>query len=342
MPTEMRLWRIEEGQPKPISGGTLDLESRLENWLRDDIGLVNDELLVIGQQVRTAYGGIIDLLAIDSSGNLVILELKKDRTPRDIVAQALDYASWVQDMGHDAVVSCASDFFDRVGMNRTLAQAFRDKFNEDLPEVINESHRIYIVASSLDPATERIVEYLSETHSVDINAATFAYFKVGDDELIGGLMLLDEEVVQARAETGSALRRRRRYATEEELREVARENGVVELWDKAIRGFDSIFKGRPTFSQSTITWYARIAGFSAGAAIIGIAPGEPSSPENGLALRMIPERVAEHFSVSECEVGRICGSSLRDLPGFESERREGYCFDNERLDKLITLLSDHN
>ena len=77
MPTEIMLWRIEDDTPKPVSQNKLDLESRLENWIRDDIGLVNDDLLVIGQQVPTDHTGEIDLLAMDSDGNLVILELKR-------------------------------------------------------------------------------------------------------------------------------------------------------------------------------------------------------------------------------------------------------------------------
>ena len=82
MPTEIKLWQIEDNKPKHIQQGRLDLESRLEDWLRDDIGLVNNGLLVIGQQVPTEHTGDIDLLAIDSDANLVILELKGDRTPR--------------------------------------------------------------------------------------------------------------------------------------------------------------------------------------------------------------------------------------------------------------------
>ena len=96
MPTEMKLWRIEEDTPKPVDPDTLNLESRLEDWIRDDIGMVNDDLLVIGQQVATEHTGAIDLLALDPDANLVILELKRDMTPREVVAQALDYASYVQ------------------------------------------------------------------------------------------------------------------------------------------------------------------------------------------------------------------------------------------------------
>ncbi|HEY3406632.1 MAG TPA: hypothetical protein VGK53_00510 [Propionicimonas sp.] len=58
--------------------------------------ILGERLLAIGRQVHTPYGKIIDLLAIDADGNLHVLELKRDMTPRDVVAQALDYGSWVR------------------------------------------------------------------------------------------------------------------------------------------------------------------------------------------------------------------------------------------------------
>jgi hypothetical protein len=44
----------------------------------------------LGRQVIT-IGGRIDLLGNNAEGNLTIVEFKRDRTPRDIVAQALGY-----------------------------------------------------------------------------------------------------------------------------------------------------------------------------------------------------------------------------------------------------------
>ena len=295
--------------------------------------------------METAYSGKIDLLAINRAGDLVILELKRDRTPREIVAQALDYASWVQGLGHEDVAGCASNFFKKqLEKDETLDQAFRDKFGENLPEVINESHRMYIVASSLDPATERIVEYLSETHGVDINVATFAYYKVGDNEWIGRSMLLDDDVVQTRAESRSLYKRRRRNATEEELREVVRENGVEALWDHAVNVLPPLFQNRRArFSQTTMTWYGE-AEASKNAAIIGIVPG-PSSSENGLALRFSYKRVAEHFEVSEIDVRRVCGDDLPVLETVESSydsHFNDHFFDSERLDELVKLLSSES
>ena len=249
MPTEIKLWQIEDDTaPVQSLRTSWILESRLEDWLRRDIGLVNDDLLVIGQQAPTDHTGDIDLLAIDSNANLVILELKRDKTPRDIVAQILDYASYVQNLGLSDIQEIAgnSDFLD----GKSLEEAFREQFGYDLPDPVNQTHRMYIVASSLDSSTERIVGYLSETHGVDINVATFAYFNVDGQEIIGRSMLLDEGTVQTRVATRSGSKRRPPL-TLEELRDLAEDNGVADLWDRAYKVFLPLSQSRGR-SQSTL------------------------------------------------------------------------------------------
>ncbi len=331
MPTEIKLWHIEDDKPKPVSQDKLDLESRLEDWIRDDIGLVNDDLLVIGQQVPTDHTGEIDLLAMDSDANLVILELKRDRTPRDIVAQTLDYASHVQNLGLSDIEEIASnaDFLD----GKDLGQTFRDKFGEDLPEFVNQAHRMYIVASALDSATERIVEYLSETHGVDINVATFAYFNSNGQEMIGRSMLLDEEVVQTRSETRTAPKRRR-YLTQAELRDLAEESGVEGLWDKAVEGFWPLSQSRGR-SQSTLFFNVRLNGGSG--AFISLRPME-STAKNGLVITVNFGYIAEHFDLSKDQIEQVCGSLIRDDSKWNHAT---YFFDEYQLDRLIDLLKQN-
>ena len=66
--------------------------------------------MLIGRQQRTDFGGIIDLLAVAPDGALVLIELKRDRTPRDVVAQSLDYASWVEKLKPEDIAAIYSRF----------------------------------------------------------------------------------------------------------------------------------------------------------------------------------------------------------------------------------------
>ena len=97
MTQRVRLWKVRPDQPPAeIPSTQVDFEDKLEDWLESDVSLLDANLLVIGRQVLTDFGGAIDLLCLDSSGDTVVIELKRGKTPRDVTAQALDYASWVK------------------------------------------------------------------------------------------------------------------------------------------------------------------------------------------------------------------------------------------------------
>ena len=83
---------------------------------------MSTDLLVIARQVRTASGAEIDLLCMDSSGALVVVELKRDQTPREVTAQALDYASWVKDLQEEEIKKIAAELFKGRARNRLPVQ----------------------------------------------------------------------------------------------------------------------------------------------------------------------------------------------------------------------------
>ena len=177
MAEEVRIWQVDKADAlKEIERSKLDREQRIEKWISSDISLLSPDLLIIGEQVETASGNFIDLLCMDRSGNLVILELKRDKTPREVTAQALDYASWVKDLDTEDVEGIAARYLK----GETLEAAFQSKFQIELPEVINEHHAMRVVASEIDDSTERIIHYLAESYGVDINAVRFQFFQAED------------------------------------------------------------------------------------------------------------------------------------------------------------------
>jgi hypothetical protein len=192
MPTKMALWRINSDKPQPINTAKLDLESRLEEWVEDDPSILGIDIMLIGRQVPTAFGGFVDFLALDASGKLIVIELKRDRTPREVVAQALDYASWARTLTPKDVYLIAEDY---LGDGLDLDSAFLDAFERQLPESLNSEHEMLIVASELDDSSERIIEYLVEEYGVGINGVFFSFYSDGQSEYLGRSWLASPDSV---------------------------------------------------------------------------------------------------------------------------------------------------
>jgi hypothetical protein len=151
--------------------------------------------MLIGRQEPTGYGGRIDLLAIAPDASLALIELKRDRTPREIVAQALDYASWVEKLTSEKI----AQIYQRFSKGGTLDKAFKERFGAELDEeTLNQSHQIILVAAELDDSTERIIRYLSD-RDIAINTLFFQVFQHGEEKLLSRAWLIDPGETQVRA-----------------------------------------------------------------------------------------------------------------------------------------------
>jgi hypothetical protein len=186
MPIAFEMLRIDSEITR-LSPSRLEDEARLETILKKDIRFLGLDLMILGQQVITSFGKRVDLLAIDEQGNLVIIEIKRDRTPRDVVAQLLDYGSWVKTLKHDEILA----IFSRESPTVRFEEAFANQFGSSPPETLNQAHQLVVVASELDHSTERIVAYLSTVYSVPINAVFFQYLRDGSHEYLARTWLID-------------------------------------------------------------------------------------------------------------------------------------------------------
>jgi len=200
MPIEVGIWRLDANKPEKMVMSTIDSEIKLENSIVQDISILSAQLMLIGRQVATSYGKFIDMLAIDMSGNLSIIELKKNRTPREVVAQLLDYASWVQALSYEDIATIYSD----KNFGKKLEEGFSDAFDISLPEQINQRHDLIIVASGLDTSTERIISYLTDNYGVPINAVFFRFFRDGDRDYLARTWLIEPEEAERKVSKSAA------------------------------------------------------------------------------------------------------------------------------------------
>ncbi|MFG2282303.1 endonuclease NucS domain-containing protein [Streptomyces asoensis] len=191
MPLEFGLWRVDD-KPVRVTTRPMSLESRLEELIEADPGILGHPLLLIGRQVLTQHGKVVDLLGLDAEGSLHVLELKRDRTPRDVVAQVLDYGSWVQELTNDQIRDIYTSYARSRGLAEELDEAFALRFGGTPPEVLNATHALTIVASEIDAATERIITYLASGFQVPVNVLFFRYFEDEGRSYLARTWLIDE------------------------------------------------------------------------------------------------------------------------------------------------------
>jgi len=301
MAEDIRIWKILAGDNLcELSKSRLDIEERIETWIEKDITIISNNLLIIGRQTVTDYGGIIDLLCLDNNGDVTIIELKRDKTPREVVAQTLDYASWVNKLSNDRVTEIANQYLKE---NGPLEKTFQSYFQTELPEILNENHKILILASDIDSSSERIINYLSESYGVAINAIKFQYFRNNqNDEFLARIFLIDPGQVEVRTRNIPSTKRKPRL-NYEELHAIAEQKGVDEIYNRICEGLKPFFKTYTTQSSlgfEAITEKGRKS-------IISLIPQE-SDPENGLRFQVYLSRFANFFDISEDRVSSLFSS----------------------------------
>ena len=336
---QVRLWEITSDRklteiPTRYSG----LEQWLEDWLVSDISVLDPALMVIGRQVRTGFGGFIDLFCIEGNGDLMVVELKSGRTPREVTAQALDYSSWVKDLGFDDVVGIADRFLGGPG---SFAPAFRDRFETDPPEQLNQGHRSLVVADSMDSSTVRIVRYLAWL-GVPINVATVQHFQDSDGrELLAQVYLIEPEEVRPRVRSSSA---RSAYRTVNELQALADENGIGELYRRLRDGVRGIF---------TANAYSRTVGYvrrleNGGVRTLLLVSVDPSDG-GGMKFTVHGTRFEQHMGIEMADLRTMLPENtvdcnVRSWSGSSPEEREsargleGLFHTAEEVDRFVSGL----
>ncbi|NED11582.1 endonuclease NucS domain-containing protein [Streptomyces sp. SID9124] len=191
MPLEFGLWRVDD-KPVRVATRPMRLEARLEELIEADPEILGKPLLLVGRQVQTDHGKFIDLLGVDAEGALHVLELKRDRTPREVVAQLLDYGSWVQDLSNEQVREIYSAYARSRGLGEELDEAFALRFGSSPPQELNSTHTLTVVASEVDAATERIVTYLASGYQVPLNVLFFRYFEDEGRSYLARTWLIDD------------------------------------------------------------------------------------------------------------------------------------------------------
>ena len=207
----MPIFRLEDNKLIIAQETTVELEQHIEIWIENSPAALVQEresILWIGRQTSASVeeGTIFpDLLGVDIEGNLIIVELKRDAAPREVVAQLLEYAAWANELSDSEIYKIAEVYFDTRDefKGKTFSNVFREVFDiletDELPP-LNRSLRLFIVAGEIPSGVTRVCRFLRTLHSVDIKCLDVSIFQTESGEKLVGMetKVGDEDVITSK------------------------------------------------------------------------------------------------------------------------------------------------
>jgi hypothetical protein len=149
--SENRILKLDQ---KRFADFGLRERTHLQQWMADTPDALGEELLIIQQEFDgfAATRERLDLLALDKSGQLVIIENKLDDTGRDVAWQALKYAAYCSTLKKAQVLDIFQRYLDRHGDGGNAETKISEFLDEDsLDEIVlnaGTDQRIIFIAAN--------------------------------------------------------------------------------------------------------------------------------------------------------------------------------------------------
>lgn len=223
----------------------VDLEFRerehLQEWLVYQPDALGEELLIIQKE----FDGFddtrerLDLLALDKNGNLVVVENKLDDTGRDVMWQALKYASYCSSLSKAQIIEIYQKYLDRYcegGDAKALLCDFLDV--PELEEVVLNSgtnQRLMLVAAHFRKEVTSTVLWLL-SYNIQVQCIKVTPYAMGDDLFLNIEQIIPTPEAQELM-IGMSVKEAEEKNTEVELK--SRHKIRLAFWEHALEAMKS-------------------------------------------------------------------------------------------------------
>ena len=134
----------------------------IQEWVAANPGILGEDLLIIGKE----FSGFdktnerLDLLAVDTDGKLVVIELKRDDTGTDAHWQAIKYASYLRRVDDKQIIGMLADYENK-SESEARIMLERHLGSDDL-NALNNDQRIILVSHRFAPEVTSAAVWLNE------------------------------------------------------------------------------------------------------------------------------------------------------------------------------------
>jgi hypothetical protein len=157
----------------------------MEKWVAADPAVLTGEELMV---ITTEFGGFdktkerLDVLAIDTDGQLVVVELKRDDSGKNVDLQALKYAAYCSTMTLKEVAAVHATYrklTEEEAEARIRGFITDDEFNE-----VSDTPRIMLVSREYRNEVTASVKWLRDKHGIDITCIKWDVYELPDGEVV--------------------------------------------------------------------------------------------------------------------------------------------------------------
>ena len=144
----------------------------IQEWVEKTPDILGEDLLIIAKEYVLPSGKRLDLLAVDKSGNLVVIELKRDDSGEDTEWQAIKYTSYISGFSTEEIFSVYAEY---LGTNDDDAHDKIESFIDEELDTLNKNQRIILVSKEYNPEVLSAVLWLRD-YEIDISCIRLTPF----------------------------------------------------------------------------------------------------------------------------------------------------------------------
>lgn len=251
----------------------------LQEWIIEEPRILDENLLIITSEFANFEDtrDRLDILALDPTGKVVVVELKRDRADRTTDLQAIKYASYCSTLTAEDLQKEYREFHnDREGPDYSPEEvgeeleAFLTAYEGEIgidPEGwavfdLDQKPRIILAAGSFGIEVTAPVMWLIEEYGLDITCTKIEAYEHQDR------VLLNSQQVIPVAEAQEYMTKRREKETEQELRgeyrttlDILREESLLEAGEHVYFDPDKVPSECPRkWDADDEFWWATVTG----------------------------------------------------------------------------------
>lgn len=321
----------------------------LQEWIVDNPSILGENLLIIQKEFDgfSDTNERLDLLALDESGKIVIIENKLDDSGKDVVWQALKYVSYCATLTKSEITEVYQRYLNQGNAQDKISEFYDGQDYESIRlNPVEGDQRIILVAANFRKEVTSTVLWLRNYHGVDITCIKVTPYKDEDK------LYLDAEQIIPMQDIGDyqiRLTAKKQEETISSKEEAARYKRRFRFWEKALPVLRTKTGIYNNVSPSKDNWLTGSSGYSGVSfnpvirmdgvrAEIYISTGDEQ--RNMKIFEMLKAKAASCDSVIANNI------SWQDLPGKQACRictqYNNYGLnDEEHWDEIIEWLSEN-